>query len=118
MASTEDRMINIAMQSPAPRRTQQSRAERSSSVAGARTPLMVAACIAVAIAAAGCPGCGSQAATFCIEAAKVQCQLQFRCCTAQERSALFGNTNLAIGPYHDEGGCVDAFTAVRTALGG
>ncbi|MCC7109060.1 MAG: hypothetical protein IT382_07225, partial [Deltaproteobacteria bacterium] len=55
-----------------------------------------------------CPG--SEAQTFCIESAKVFCQLQYRCCTAVERSALFGNSNLQIGPFHDEMGCVDAYT--------
>jgi hypothetical protein len=69
------------------------------------------ACVLVlaAFAISGCPGCFSSSRDFCVESAKVSCQLQFRCCTAQERQALFGGTNLAIGPYHDEGGCVDAF---------
>ena len=53
---------------------------------------------------------GTEAQSFCIETAKVMCQMQYRCCTAVERSLLFGSSNLQLGPYHDEGGCVDVYT--------
>ncbi|OGQ20505.1 MAG: hypothetical protein A2138_04900, partial [Deltaproteobacteria bacterium RBG_16_71_12] len=52
---------------------------------------------------------GTDAQSYCIETAKVMCQLQYRCCTAVERATMFGSFNLQFGPFHDEGGCVDAF---------
>lgn len=54
--------------------------------------------------------CSSDTLGFCLETSKIACQVQYRCCTAVERSQIFGSTNLALGPYADEGGCVDAFT--------
>src|SRR3954466_10093502 len=61
-------------------------------------------------------GCGSNALTLCVEAAKASCQIQYRCCTAAERDSQFGGENLFIGPYADEGGCVDANTRQCQAL--
>jgi hypothetical protein len=66
---------------------------------------------AIAVAASlAASSCVDSTVNFCIESAKAACQVQYRCCTAVERQSLFGNLNVAIGPYDDEGGCVDAFT--------
>ncbi len=86
----------------------------SSSRARARRLVLGAATLLV-VALAGPSGCllnclGGQAQSYCIETAKVWCQLQFRCCTAVERSMFFGSMTQQLGPYHDEGGCVETFT--------
>ena len=77
-----------------------------------RAPTILAVVVVAVIAAlvAGAASCGSDSLSFCVEEAKASCQLQFRCCTAVERSAQFGQTILFVGPYADESGCVDAFT--------
>jgi hypothetical protein len=58
----------------------------------------------------GAAGCGGDAVNFCINLAKASCHVQYNCCTAAERDQFFGQRDLAIGPYSDEGGCVDAET--------
>ena len=63
-----------------------------------------------AIAVAALAACGPDPLGFCIDAAKARCHLQFQCCTAVERADKFGDEILSIGPYWDEGGCVQAVT--------
>ena len=77
--------------------------------------LVRGAALLVVAALAGPSACllnclGSDAQNYCVETAKVWCQLQYRCCTAVERAQLFGSMNQQLGPYHDENGCVSTWT--------